>query len=273
MNTKYLLLLLCFLCMYSGLFAQEDNSDEGSTSVALSKEVISPSTLLWQLQLEEKIVTKYSNLDGTGQNFRLRMIIPVPKGKVIPYSQLIRLIGFYNTVPGSGSGFGDVTFNQFFILQEKSWGDWGLGYNVQIPTASKPEFGSPQVGIGPAVTLSVKNLGNWEMYYIVQNFFTVSRNDEFGKKATMVFQPNIFYTWPTGFYMGIEPLWQLDFKSGAIDFPLNYRFGYIFKSGKYKYNTYVEPEWNTYRSDDFVGNNQDFAVKLGFRIFFPEKGQ
>ncbi len=257
-----------FLLVVIPINAQTDSTDS-KTSIQLSKQVINPSTMLWQLQLEEKLITKFEDSDDIGQKFRLRMIVPVEKGK-LPFKQLLRFIAYFNTLPEHGSGFGNITWNQFFILQEKKWGDWGLGYNLQIPTAKNEFFGGSQWLLGPAFTITFKSLGKWEMYYIVQNFFSLNDNDKYGNKATMVFQPNIFYTWPSGFYMGIEPLWQYDFKAKAIDFPLNYRFGYIFQSKKYKFNTYIEPEWKTYRSDDFTGNNEDFSIKFGFRIFLPE---
>lgn len=257
---------LLFICLYK-VNAQDSTS---KTSIKLSKTVINPATLLWQIQLEEKIVTKYETTDQVGQKFRLRVIMPIKESKLIPVKQLLRFIAFYNTNPPFGSGFGNLTWNQFFILGEKHWGEWGLGYNLQIPTAKNEYFGSKQWSIGPALTFTVKNLGSWEMYYIVQNFFTISKNDVYGRHATMVFQPNIFYTWANGIYTGIEPLWQYDFKNKAWDFPLNLRLGYIYQKNRYKYNVYFEPEWKTYRSKDFTGNNENFAIKLGFRIFLPE---
>lgn len=254
------------------LRAQSPSDTLKRTSTALSKEIINPSTLLWQVQLEEKLVTKFSNLDGVGQKFRLRMIIPVKEGWLFKVPELLRVIGFFNTIPEHGSGFGDITFNQFWVIggKGKDWGNWGLGYNLLIPTAKNVNFGSQQWQIGPAFTITFTKLGNWEMYYIVQNFFSISKNDIYGHNINMVFQPNIFYTWENGIYAGIEPLWQYDFKASALDFPLNFRIGYIFKSAKFKYNTYVEPEWKTYRSKDFLGNNEDFSIKFGFRIFLPE---
>ncbi len=272
MNTKFLLLglALFFTLLASAQNDSTSNDRNKRTSVGLSKEIINPSTLLWQVQLEDKIITKFSDNDGMGNKFRLRLIIPIKRGLVLPYKQLIRVISYFNTLPQYGSGMANTTLNQFWILSEKDWGNWGLGYNLQIPTAKNIHFGSPQWSIGPAFTITFSHLGNWEMYYIVQNFFSISENDTYGSKANMVFQPNIFYTWSSGLYTGIEPLWQYDFKTGGIDFPLNWRLGYIFQSKKFKYNAYVEPEWKTYRSDDYFGNNEDFAVKLGFRIFLPE---
>ncbi len=263
------LICVSILFCFPFLFAQED-STATRTSIDLSKQVINPSTMMWQLQLEEKWVTKFENSNKMGQKFRLRLIIPLEKGLLLPCKQLLRFISYFNTIPNHGSGFGNITWNQFWILQEKSWGDWGLGYNLQIPVAKNQYFGSQQWSLGPAFTITFKSLGNWEMYYILQNFFSISKNKEYGKKATMVFQPNIFYTWPNGVYTGIEPLWQYDFKNKAIDFPLNWRLGYIFQSKKYKYNTYIEPEWKTYRSDNFTGNSENFTIKFGFRIFLPE---
>jgi hypothetical protein len=71
-------------------------------------------------------------------------------------------------------------------------------------------------------------------------------------------------------YVGTEPLWQVDYKTGDIAIPLNFCVGYIFQKGGYKYNVYVEPEWMTYRSEGSNLNNTNFGVRLGFRILLPE---
>jgi hypothetical protein len=98
----------------------------------------------------------------------------------------------------------------------------------------------------------------------------VSGNDQYGSLAVSVLQPNIFYTWATGVYVGMEPLWKLDYETGDVAIPLNFRVGYIFQRGGYKFNTYVEPEWMTYRSDGTTLDSTDFGVRFGFRIFLPE---
>lgn len=266
----YFVVTFCaFFLTFIPLKAQKDSVSDARTSVDLSKEIIDPATMLWQLQLEEKWITKFSNLDGQGQKFRVRMIIPVEKG-IFGTEELWRLIMFFNTIPTKGSGLGDITWNEFFLILNKDWGKFGVGYNLQIPTARNLNFGSKQWSVGPALTLTIKSKTNWSMYYIVQNFFSISKNSEYGSHASMVFQPNIFYTWSNGLYTGLEPLWQWDFKTGGWDIPLNWRVGYIFQSKKIKYNVYVEPEWKTIRSDSFRGNNEDFAIKFGFRIFLPE---
>ncbi len=271
MKPLYLLiLLLCLSTLHTGLWAQTEEAPQGKTSIQLSQEVINPTTLLWQVQLEENVL-KYNYSDDWGQKFRLRLIIPLNKGIFLPFKQLIRVIGFYNTVPEAGSGLGTLTFNQFWILGEKDWGDWGLGYNLNVPVSKDPRLGTKQWALGPAFTLTLKDLGNWQMYYIIQNFFSLNDNDKYGRQASMVFQPNIFYTWKNGIYTGLEPLWKWDFTNNSFDIPLNWRIGYIFQSKKYKFNVYVEPEWKTYRSDDYGGGvGEDFGVKFGFRIFLPE---
>jgi hypothetical protein len=111
------------------------------------------------------------------------------------------------------------------------------------------------------------------MYYVWQNFFSLSGNDEYGEKAYGVIQPNIFYTWSNGLYVGTEPLWEVDYKTGEVALPLNFRVGYIFQKGKYKYNVYVEPQWMMYRSEGTNLDNINFGVRLGFRIFLPERNK
>lgn len=243
-------------------------SDTSRTSVKLSQQVINPTTLAWQLQLEEFAIFSTNQAEGFAQNFRLRGILPLKKGPIVPLPQLIRVIAFLNTAPGGPTGLGDVTLNQFWIFTRKQWGELGAGWNLTIPSASHSELGSPQWQIGPAFTLTFTDLGNWQMYWIMENFFTVSHNEEYGSGAYAVLQPNLFYTWPNGIYAGMEPEWQFDYKTGKIAIPLDFRVGYVW-SGKLKYNAYIEPEVMAYRSEGYTRNPNDFGIRFGFRWYLP----
>ncbi|WP_125721019.1 transporter family protein [Flavobacterium ustbae] len=264
--------LLIFIFGMQGITAQENplekDQPEGKTSVKLSQEVMNPTTLAWQLQLEEFAILKTENQDGFAQNFRVRGIIPMKEGFVIKVPQLIRVIAFLNTAPGGRTGLGDVTLNQFFILSKKEWGQFGAGWNLQIPTAGDPKLGSPQWSLGPAFTVTFTKLGKWQMYWILENFFTVSKNGQYGSSAYAVLQPNVFYTWPNGVYAGIEPEWQIDYKTGKVAIPMDFRLGYIW-SGKLKYNAYIEPEIMAYRSEGYPRNSANFGIRLGFRWYIP----
>lgn len=263
------LILLSGAVLITGpdLYAQADTS---KTSVALSQAVMNPTTLAWQLQLEEFAIFKSHDQDGYAQNFRIRGILPLKNGLLIKTPQLIRVIGFVNTAPGGPTGLGDVTLNQFFILSKKKWGQFGAGWNMQIPTAGKEVLGSPQWQLGPAFTVTFTDMGNWQMYWIWENFFSISGNNKYGTSAYAVLQPNLFYTWPNGVYAGIEPEWQFDYKTGQVAIPMDVRLGYIW-SGKLKYNAYIEPEIMTIRSSGYSRNISDFGIRFGFRWYLPMK--
>ncbi|MBJ2123912.1 hypothetical protein [Flavobacterium sp. IB48] len=269
---RFSLLLFIIGMIDYGAYAQETKETEeppsGATSVKLSQEVMNPTTLAWQLQLEEYAIFKSENQDGFAQNFRIRGILPLKEGLLIKVPQLIRVIAFVNTAPDGTTGLGDVVLNQFFILGKKNWGQFGAGWNIQIPTASDHQLGSPQWSLGPAFTVTFTNLGKWQMYWILENFFTVSENGKYGSSAYAVLQPNVFYTWPNGVYAGIEPEWQIDYKTGKVALPMDFRVGYIW-SGKLKYNAYIEPEVMAYRSDGYPRNSSNFGVRLGFRWYLP----
>ncbi len=251
-------------------WSQDNTESNQHTSSKLSQQVINPTTLAWQLQLEEFSVFDTEKQDGIAQNFRLRGIIPLKKGLVLNVPQLWRVIGFVNTAPDGTTGLGDVILNQFFILSKKKWGQFGAGWNLQIPTSTDPQLGSPQWQIGPAFTVTFTDLGNWQMYWIMENFFSVSQNDKYGKTAYMVLQPNIFYTWENGIYAGLEPEWQYDYYSGEVAIPINFRIGYVW-SGKLKYNAYIEPEVMAYRSENYTRNLNNFGIRIGFRWCLPMK--
>ncbi len=264
--------------------AEPQAQPQDGTSVALSSAVLNPTTLLWQIQLEQFSIfesrkpndfDEFKMFDGGGtndyaQNFRLRLIIPLERGLILPVPQLIRVIGFLNTAPGGATGLGDVTLNQFFILAKKNWGEFGAGWDLQAPARTNDKLGSPQWQIGPTATISFSELGNWQMYWVWQNFFSVNKNGRYGSQEYAVVQPNIFYTWSNGVYMGGEPLWKIDYDSGDVAIPLNFRVGYIFQAGGFKYNAYVEPEWMAYRSSDTTLDNNNWGIRFGFRIFLPE---
>lgn len=106
------------------------------------------------------------------------------------------------------------------------------------------------------------------MYWIWENFFSISGNDTYGSSAYAGLQPNVFYRWANGVYAGIEPEWQIDYKTGKVAIPMDFRVGYIW-SGKLKYNAYIEPEVMAYRSDGYPRNSSNFGVRLGFRWYLP----
>lgn len=118
-NIQYVILVVALL-INNHLLAQRDTT---KTSVKMSQEVINPTTLAWQLQLEEFAIFKSMGSDEFAQNFRVRGIIPIQQGKLIKVPQLLRVIAFLNTAPGGPTGLGDITLNQFFILSKKRWGN------------------------------------------------------------------------------------------------------------------------------------------------------
>jgi len=238
------------------------------TSVKLSQQVINPASLAWQLQLEEFAIARTSDADGFAQNFRVRAIVPLERGLLLPYPQLIRAIFFLNTAPGGPTGFGDITLNQFWVFVKEKWGEFGAGWNLTMPTSAPRELGSQQWQVGPAFTMTFTDLGNWQMYWIWQNFFAVSGLDAHGQRMFTVLQPNVFYAWSNGLYAGTEPLWQLDYRTGELALPMNLRVGYVW-SGKLKYNAYVEPEVMAYRSPGYRYNRNEFGVRVGFRFYLP----
>ena len=261
---------LSFVLILTQTIAIAQGDTTGKTSVALSQAVINPTTMAWQLQLEEFAIFKTKDADGFAQNFRIRGIIPLKRGLLLNVPQLIRVIAFINTAPGGPTGLGDLTLNQFFILMKKKWGQFGAGWNVTIPTATSDKLGSEQLQLGPAFTVTFTDLGNWQMYWIWENFFSVTGNGKYGSSMYAVLQPNIYYTWPNGVYAGIEPEWQFDYKTGKVAIPMDFRVGYIW-SGKFKYNAYIEPEVMAIRSKGYTRNMTDWGIRFGFRWYLPMK--
>ena len=244
--------------------------DTAKISIALSQEIINPTTLMWQLQLEENAIFTQEVNNNFTQNFRIRLVIPIEKGILIKVPQLIRVIGYINTDAYHTTGLGDLAINQFFILLKKKWGAFGAGWDLNIPTGTPKELSSNQFSIGPSTTLNFSNLGKWQVYFVWQNYFSISKNKEYDSHQTSIIQPNIFYTYSNVTYIFTEPLWTYDYINKTWTVPLNIRFGYVFQTKKYKYNVYIEPEWMTYRSEGAVTNNNNSGMKFGFRIFFDE---
>jgi len=135
-------LMMLFAGRIAGAAQETEENKEpqsGATSVKLSQEVMTPTTLAWQLQLEEYAIFKTEGQDGFAQNFRFRGIIPLKEGFLIKVPQLIRVITFLNTAPDGKTGLGDLTLNQFFLLTKKDWGSLvrdGIFRSLQEPTTS-----------------------------------------------------------------------------------------------------------------------------------------
>ena len=145
------------------------------------------------------------------------------------------------------------------------------GWDLKIPTAIPRELGSQQWSIGPIGSITLSKIGNWQISFILENYFSFTNNELYGYHATSVFQPNIYYAQENGLYYGIRPLWTYDYKVETWTIPVNFRLGYIFQTNKYKYNTYIEPEWMVYRTEGAITNSSNFSVRLGYRIFLKNK--
>jgi hypothetical protein len=69
--------------------------------------------------------------------------------------------------------------------------------------------------------------------------FSISNKYQYGRKNYSVLQPNLFYTFSKGQYIATELLWVYDYILNTWTISLNLRFGYIFQTKKFKFNTYI----------------------------------
>lgn len=260
---------LCFLVLLSNsvfaqiqkdsLILQQESNTQAQSLKALSRELTDPTALIWQIQFEDYLrINNYEG--GVGNTFRTRIVIPIrpPNG----IGQQIRLNQNLELRNGVW-GWGDFQIFDILIPSRKAWGAWGIGPLINIPTASHG-LGSGQLSLGFAAAVSINKdtWGPWQLDVLFEYYKSIAGDPNRPEVQQAYIQPSLTYHLSKGFYFETEPVLTFDIEGGFWIVPLDLRLGKVFKGSKFKYNTYIEPEYT------WSGNQSGtkFGVRFGYRI-------
>lgn len=234
----------------------------------MAKAAQNPVANMYSFPLQNNTVYGVGPYNRNQNILNIQPVIPIPLGKKV--NMINRLILPIITQPSftedlSNTGIGDINYTAWLSPSKDSKLIWGAGAAFQLPTASSPEFGSGEFGIGPSVVLLTMP-GDFVIGAVINNIRT------FGDKSENKFFMNYFvnYNFPK-WYLVSAPIvtanwnavdgqkWVVPFGGGA---------GKVVKlGGKLPMNMNAHVYYNAVKPNG-VGNWQ---TRFQIVLMFPTK--
>ena len=187
---------------------------------------------------------------------------------------IVPLISQPAFVPGQDreNGLGDVQFSAFLSPKAPTADGWilGAGAITQLDTASNDRLGQGVWGLGPtAVALKVD--GQWVYGALINNVWSVAKDDNRANVNQMLIQPFVNYNVPghPGLYLTSSPIitanWEAD-SGNKWTVPLGGGIGQIMRWGKQPVNLQAGAYYNVVRPD-FA---PQWNLRLQMQFLFPK---
>lgn len=249
--------------------ATSERSDHPAKS--LTAQASDPTAPLIQLQFTNFYAPASFDGDGYSNFLFAEPVIPVPPFSGFPLAQVMRLtVPLVTTAdPGRTSGLGDLSFFDLFVPKARSWGIWGAGVSLVLPTAVSEELGSGKWQLGPAFTTMYYGISSWQIGVVVQNPVSLAGDAARPSVNALLVQPIVNYLMGA-WYFGVGDFnWQFDWTEGGVaTIPLAFQAGYVTKIGKFDYNFSAEVEWTAVRPEGVT--LPKWGIRLGFVLLLPE---
>jgi hypothetical protein len=122
--------------------------DQEAPGQSLSEQTTDPTASLMSLSLQNWFTASFHRLSNQDANtIVFRPVIPFRTGDL---SHILRVTLPYVSHSPAGSGLSDTAIFDLLVFNA-SWGRWGIGPLLVLPTASKNSLGSEKWSAGPAV--------------------------------------------------------------------------------------------------------------------------
>ena len=237
------------------LFAQTDEAE-------LAKATQNPVADLISLPFQNN--TTYGNEPhNRAQNIlNIQPVVPVGLGSKI--NLINRVIAPIITQPSftednSNTGLGDINYTAWFSPKESGKIIYGIGPVFQFPTASKPELGSKEFGLGPSI-VALTMINKWVAGIVVNNIWTFGDVGE----NKFLFQYFVNYNLPKAWYIVSGPIITANWNAADGQkwiVPFGAGIGKVFKIGKQPMNINAQAFYNATKPDG-VGDFQSSSITV-----------
>lgn len=176
----------------------------------------------------------------------------------------------FNTSPLASTlehetGFGDFNIFAAYLLDMGPGVSFGVGPQLNVPTASQAALGSEKWSPGLVNTLFNATSKKVQYGYLVSWSQSVAGKDERADVNTGSFQPFAFYQLGNGWHLRSSGVMSFNLENGDYSVPIGLGIGKVFRSKKIIHNIFVEPQvsvanegagWAEWQI--FVGFNNQF---------------
>ena len=243
---KAILLAVFSMLINMPSFAQgtSGNLNEAATNA------LNPIAQVVKLQLQPNYYMYYGG--GNALNLMTRVIIPFdgiyipgPKAKNKNISTVVRIefpitSQTYGSEPQlNATGLADMTLGDALCFKT-SWGKFGIGFNAGFPTATMPVLGSGKWTLGPAAILFYSKPKHLMLGLVVNQYFSYAGSPSRPPVNYMNVQPFIDVVFSKGYFIMINPIFNLDWQNGNYTLPLGLGFGTAFAKNL---SCFIMPEY------------------------------
>ncbi len=220
---------------------------------SLEQAASDPTASLMAVQIQDNYVGAHHNLsDESANTIQLRAAAPFKTGHT---SHIARVtIPYVTESPSGANGLSDIVLFDLVVF-DRSWGRWGIGPVLLLPTATEDKLGAEQWAAGPAVGF-VASEQQLLAGVFNQNLFSFAGDDNRSDVRVSIIQPIVNYSLPNKWSVGSSEMnvtydWE---RGGWSNLPLGAKVAKLMKVGKmpvqwsgfYEYNFEtdgVAPKW------------------------------
>jgi hypothetical protein len=264
---------LCLFFLAQLTFAQEDKQQD------LAAQARDPTASLTAFQIRYDYTASFHGVSDADQGaIVLQPVIPFKLGSLkniaritLPYVTNAPDFGALsdidqNPVPPNyiatkdKGGLGDTAALDL-VLFDTSWGRWGIGPVLSIPTATDDALGTGKWSLGPAA-VGITRLGDLMVGMLGTGLFSVAGDSDRESVSAITFQPFASYGLGGGWSIGLSELtYTYDFKQNRwAAVPIGGRVEKLVHLGKLPVRLYFDVEYNLV--------NDDIAPQWTFRFAF-----
>lgn len=212
-----------------------------------------PTASLMSVQIQNLYSGNYHKLKhADSDTILLRPVVPFKTGDL---SHIARAtLPIVAESPSGKTGLGDLVLFDLVVFNQ-SWGRWGVGPVMLLPTATNQALGAEKWALGPALGFVAQAPGFiWGLFN--QNLFSFAGNTRRDDVKLSSFQPIFNVSLPDKWSIGTSEMnLTYDWQKGAwANLPLGLKVSKLHKfgalpvqfSGSYEYNfanDFVAPRW------------------------------
>jgi hypothetical protein len=240
---------------------------------SLAHEVENPVSKL------SSIPVRYQNDFGIGPNDLARSTISIRPTIALPLTRDLSLVS-RTTVPfivqpdvtragAYKSGLGDTAESLFFVPPPAAGVIVGVGPSVALPTASASEFGSGQLGVGPAAAVLMQPGPLTLGVLVVQLWSVAGESNRPGVNRMSVLYVAAAHL-PGGWYIDTAPVisanWNADSPRNTWTVPIGGGAGKVLRIGGIPINVSVAAYWNAIRPDTLAAPSGNAQVQVALLL-------
>ena len=208
--------------------------------------------------------------DGTQSLWELEAVWPFALGKdwSLITNPTVPVMAQPGSEPGEGrvAGLGDTTVTAVVTPTKTGSLIWGVGGELQLPTATARELGSSRWAAGPALGLFVEP-APWTIGVLLENVWSFAGG---GGEQVNDFNAEYFLTWnlPRGWFLQsnatVTADWEAD-DANRWTVPVGGGFGKVFAVGKQSLSPAVQAFYNPVRPS----SGPDWSASISLQLLFP----